>query len=213
MPVVQRLLCQPNIDLNGWSTQCQPPILIALEYQRHDILKIFLQDPRIDIQISNGRGYTALHLAIIYDDLVSFMMLLNHPQININHVDKVGNSPLLLAAMTYDALDSRRDTIFDILVSHPNILVNMQDRKGRSVLWHAANTGNKRLILNLAQLPDLEPGVSDENGVAPLEQARKRGHLEVVAFLESMVTDSKVQRYSIDKSRWRGERSCLMGVM
>lgn len=188
LPVIQGLLCQPKIEIKPWNTQYQPPIQAALEYQRHDILKIFLQDPRTDICIQNGRGYTALHLAIIYDDLVALKMILDHPRIDINHVDRAGSSPLLLAAMTYDGLSSKRDAILDILVSHPEVLVNMQDRKGRSVLWHAANTGNERLILQLMRLPDLELEVPDVNGVTPLEQARKRGHLEIVANLESLAT-------------------------
>lgn len=123
--------------------------------------------------------------------------VLNHPDIDINHVYKVGNSTLLLAAMAYDGLLSNRDTILDVLVSHPDILVNMQDRRGRSTLWHAANIGNKRLILQLARLPDLEAGVPDEKGVTALEQARKRGHLEIFASLKSLATILEVPRCSI----------------
>jgi ankyrin repeat protein len=61
--------------------------------------------------------------------------------------------------------------------------VNKRDKRGRLVLWHAANTGNKRLILQLAQLPDLELGNPDNNSVSPLGQARKRGNIKIVALL------------------------------
>jgi ankyrin repeat protein len=65
-------------------------------------------------------------------------------------------------------------------------LVNERDQKGRSILWHAANTGNKRLVLQLAQLTDLEPEIPDNDGVSPLDQARKRGSIEIVSLLQSL---------------------------
>jgi hypothetical protein len=36
------------------------------------------------------------------------------------------------------------------------------------------------------QLPDLEPGISDDEGVSPLDQARKRGKNEIIALLQSL---------------------------
>lgn len=96
----QNLFQQPDIDINSWRPEYQPPILVALEYRRCDILKMLLQDSHIDTDIQNGRGYTALHLAIVYDDLVALYMLLDHTHIHINHVDSARNSALLLAAIT-----------------------------------------------------------------------------------------------------------------
>jgi hypothetical protein len=36
------------------------------------------------------------------------------------------------------------------------------------------------------QLPDLEPGTPDDEGVPPLSQAKKRGKKEIVALLQSL---------------------------
>jgi ankyrin repeat protein len=88
--------------------------------------------------------------------------------------------------MTYDGLDPKRNQIIDLLLLNRKNLVNERDQRGRSVLWHAANTGNKRLILQLAQLSDLEPENSDDNGVSPLGQARKRGNIEIYALLQGL---------------------------
>ncbi|KAJ5240722.1 uncharacterized protein N7469_002313 [Penicillium citrinum] len=173
LPFVQNLLRQPDVDINGGNPKYQPPILEALEYQRYDVLKMLLQDPRIDSNIQNGQGYTALHLAIIYDDLVALQMLLDHTHIDINYLDSSGNSALLLAAMTYDGRNPKREAIIDVLVSHPKTSVDIQDHRGRSVLWHAANTSNRRLILQLARLPATDLEAPDDNGVTPSGQSRK----------------------------------------
>jgi hypothetical protein len=36
------------------------------------------------------------------------------------------------------------------------------------------------------QLPDLEPGTPDDEGVSPLGQANKRGKNEIIALLQSL---------------------------
>jgi ankyrin repeat protein len=65
---------------------------------------MLLKDPQLNINIQNDRGYTALHLAVIYDDPVAIQILLNHEHIDVNHLDSMGNSALLLATMSYDGL-------------------------------------------------------------------------------------------------------------
>jgi ankyrin repeat protein len=186
------MLRRHNTDVNGRSPKAQPPIRIALEYQQYETLRILLKDPRLNIDIQDGRGYTALHLAVIYDDPIAVQILLDHTHIDVNHLDFTGSNALLLAVTAYDGLDPKRNKVIDLLISNPKILVNKRDQRGRSVLWHAANAGNKRLIYQLAQLQDLEPGVPDNDGVSPVDQARRRGDIEIVALLQSLVQLGKL---------------------
>jgi ankyrin repeat protein len=71
LSTARKLLRRRDIDVNGQSSKAQPPILTALEYQQHDILRIFLKDPRLNVNTRDDRGYAALHLAVIYDDPVA----------------------------------------------------------------------------------------------------------------------------------------------
>jgi ankyrin repeat protein len=196
LPTIRKLLRRHDIDVNGRSPKAQPPILIALEYQQYEILRMLLSDPRLNIDIQDSRGYTALHLAVIYDDPVAVQILFDSTRIDVNHLDSTGNSALLLAATTYDGLDPKRNEIIDLLLLNSKTSVNERDKRGRSVLWHGANTGNKRLILQLAQLPDLELGNPDDNGVSPLGQARKRGNIEIVALLQNLAARAGYRRMS-----------------
>jgi ankyrin repeat protein len=102
---------------------------------------MLLSDPRLNIAIQDNRGYTALHLAVIYDDPVAVQILFDNTRIDVNHLDSTGNSALLLAATTYDGLNPKRNEIIDLLLLNSKTSANERDKRGRSVLWHAANTG------------------------------------------------------------------------
>lgn len=166
MSSVRKLLSQNDIDINGRSPKSQSPVIIALEHQNYGILKILLRDPRLNINSQDDRGYTVLHLAVIYDDLVAIKILLDHKHIDVNYRDSAGRSALLLATMTFDGLDPKRNEIINLLLLNRKTLVNGRARRDRSVLWHAANTTNKRLVTQLAQLSDLEPGNPDDDFVS-----------------------------------------------
>jgi ankyrin repeat protein len=207
---VRKLLCRHDININAWGSKAQPPILTALEYQQHEILRILLKDPRLNINTRDDRGDTALHLAVIYDDPVAIQILLNQKRTDVNHLDSAGNSALLLATMAYGGQNPKRDEIIDLLLSSWKTLMNERDQRGRSVLWHAANTGNKRLILQLAQLPDLEREIPDNDGVSPLDQAKKRGSIEIVALLQSLTTRASSGVISTHDIQWPANRKLEM---
>ena len=149
---MNQLLEQDVIDVNSSAPEGQPPLFTALEYQQYNILEILLNDPRVNVHITDGRGHTALQLAVICDDYLAVLALLNCESIDVNSLSLAGDSALLLAAKTYDGLEPR-SMILDLLVSHPTSVVSQRDAKGRSLLWHAANTSNKRLIAQLGQSP------------------------------------------------------------
>jgi ankyrin repeat protein len=88
---------------------------------------MLLSDPRLNIAIQDNRGYTALHLAVIYDDPVAVQILFDNTRIDVNHLDSTGNSALLLAATTYDGLNPKRNEIIDLLFSSWKTLVNERD--------------------------------------------------------------------------------------
>ncbi|KAJ6003833.1 euchromatic histone-lysine N-methyltransferase 1 [Penicillium herquei] len=66
---LKQLLCHSHL---GISSSKKSPLAIALEYQRHDILRQLLDDCRVDANAKDSKGHTPLHLAVIYDDPVAF---------------------------------------------------------------------------------------------------------------------------------------------
>jgi ankyrin repeat protein len=112
--------------------------------------------------------------------------------------------------MAYGGQNPKRDEIIDLLLSSWKTLVNERDQRGRSVLWHAANTGNKRLICQLGQLQDLQSEIADKHGVSPLDQARKRGSIEIVALLQSLAARATSGGISAHDMRWPDNRKLEM---
>ncbi|KAJ6016477.1 hypothetical protein N7540_011068 [Penicillium herquei] len=142
---VSFLLCHSHV---GISSSKKSPLAIALEYQRHDILRQLLDDSQVDANAKDSKGHTLLHLAVIYDDLLAVQILLGHPRVDVNCLTAAGDSALLLAAKTFDSNSARSQILHDI-VSTADVLLGQLDRLGRSALWYAANTGNIPLIMML----------------------------------------------------------------
>ncbi|KAJ5737270.1 uncharacterized protein N7483_002504 [Penicillium malachiteum] len=163
---VEKLLHHPQINLYDTSCSTKSPIAIALEYQRHDTLRLLLDHCQIDPNARDSQGQAPLHLAVIYDDPIAVRILLEHPRVDINCLTAAGDSPLLLAAKTFDGNRARSQILHDI-VSMPDVLLDQRDRMGRSALWHAVNTSNILLIMMLYQDPRTEVGMADREGITP----------------------------------------------
>ena len=86
-------------------------------------MEVLLNDPRFNFHITDGQGRTALHLAVICDDYLAVLALLNCENIDVNSLSFTGDSALLLAAKTYDGLEPR-SMILDLLISYPISVVS-----------------------------------------------------------------------------------------
>ncbi|KAJ6016536.1 hypothetical protein N7540_011127 [Penicillium herquei] len=101
---VKQLLCHSHV---GITSSKKSPLAIALEYQRHDILRQLLDDFQVDANAKDSKGHTPLHLAVIYDDPVAVRILLEYPRVDVNCLTAAGDSALLLAAKKFDGNSTR----------------------------------------------------------------------------------------------------------
>ncbi|XP_076313412.1 ankyrin repeat domain-containing protein 33B-like [Tachypleus tridentatus] len=74
--------------------------------------------------------------------------------------------------------------------------VNQQDHCGRTGLNHVCANGQLAMLQLLADLPDLDPNLPDNEGCTPLMMASQAGHVEIVTFLlrvfrETIVVDQR----------------------
>jgi len=83
-------------DVEGFT-----PLMVACAGNGAHLLWRFMQEPNLDVNLSNDDGITALFVAIASGDLVSVNALLTYPGIDVNHISNKGQSPLCKAVQVY----------------------------------------------------------------------------------------------------------------
>ncbi|KAJ5544325.1 hypothetical protein N7513_007136 [Penicillium frequentans] len=134
--MVQRLLRRKDIEFYSQNRNVQQPLLVALEYQQHEILEILLQDPRANINQKDHSGRTILHLAVIYGDLHAVVSLAREELIDVDCPDHLGETPLTLAAKLHAGDQPNNVKIHQCLLSRSKVRVHQ----------HATKTFNTELI-------------------------------------------------------------------
>lgn len=90
--VVRYLLHAPKTDANAISTvrSGYTPLMLAVSYQRADMVAMILQTPGLDVNLDAGHGQstsTALCLAACYENAQIVRQILGHPAIEVNKRD------------------------------------------------------------------------------------------------------------------------------
>ena len=228
--IVRMLLNYPGIAPNF-----AVPLIRAAAKGHAEIVALFLQERGINVNAIDEQGSTALEMAatIASKEIVQMLLgradilpehgialllaaskghqeivalLLKKGCLNINAVDRHGNTALGLAARgghkkIIEMLLSRSDIntnlgapllqatskgrlgLFCVLLSIPGININTTDRNGNSALGAAAGIGNARMVEILLRHPDIVPHIG-----TPLVQAAAGGHMSI--FLTLLKTPS-----------------------
>lgn len=147
----------------------------AVELGDHNLLKFSLQQPGIGINIRTNKnndinkylsieeaaqhrcGWTALHLAVYFNDLKSVQLLLSHPSIEICPDDELG-----LTTFFY-AVKFQREEIIKLFLKNKdiNFLANF-DIKEENTVYHLTVKNQNTKILSLIMEYDLSSYTVDE---------------------------------------------------
>ncbi|KAA3678593.1 ankyrin [Paragonimus westermani] len=146
------------------------PLAVALQQGHDRVVALLLErDSR-----SRG-GMPALHIAARKDDVNAAGLLLNNPEVNVNHQAQHGFTPLHIAAH-YGNVNVARP-----LLEH-NADVNFQAKNNITPLHIAAKWGRTemvRLLLSAGALVDCRT----RDGLTPLHCAARSGHAELASLL------------------------------
>ncbi len=77
--------------------------MIAARSGDEEVVDLILQRPDLDTNHQDQEGYTALSLAVLYEESRVAELLLGHPGVNVDLPNKIGSSPLIIAARSGDA--------------------------------------------------------------------------------------------------------------
>jgi ankyrin repeat protein len=124
------------------------------KYSSNEIIKMLLELPKIDVNMRDIFGSSALIYASKYSNTNStektVKMLLEHPIIDVNIQDVFGSSALIYASR-YSNTNSTKRTV-EMLFEHPNINVNLQNNFGWSALMCASRYSNTSSTENTVKI-------------------------------------------------------------
>ena len=118
-------------DVNAKSFVGKTGLMQALWRKQNSIVKLLLEQPTLDLNCTDNRGATALHMAAEQGNVEGVRMLLADPRLNThNHKDDMGCTPVM-TAMILHSVNTLRE-----LVAHPSVGLDT-DNWGESLEDHA----------------------------------------------------------------------------
>lgn len=139
---------------------------------------------KIDINIQNKDGYTALAMATFWGRENIVKHILQIPGINVNTQDKWGKTALIHAATTYENLVTLL-LQFRVVAGDAKtaININAQTTSGRTALMMAALRGHENIVKILLSVPGIYINAQDEHGITAFMFASLQGEENVVKHL------------------------------
>ena len=138
-----------------------------------------------NVNASDNRGATALHLSVVTGHLEAVKLLVNAPELDVNAQDGSGDTALHEAVAAAPPAANGCNSITEILCSLDGLDLTRVNVKGFNVLHYAAVKGNAYVvdaILTRSTTNSLPLAVNDKkasDGYTALHLAVLNGHLEV----------------------------------
>ncbi|KAL2812245.1 ankyrin repeat-containing domain protein [Aspergillus cavernicola] len=195
---IQRFLEDETFDLNyhraGFS-----PLSKAATYPNDFILTILLKSGRIDVDLRNDEGRTALSYAAQFQGASCVKTLLLHGA-NHDSRDNSGRCPLSWASTSSALLGNfkTQDVQGQSPLSHaaelfrPGIIrvlitsgadANLSDKKGFAPLTWAAMSGHEHIVLDFLSNATVNVDHQDHSGRTPLSYAAELGYVDITRRL------------------------------
>ena len=109
------LLIVRCVDINGVRDSQSMPLLHHAAFDHHECLEVLLRTGKADVNVVDGNGRTALHVAAGEDSPDILKLLLEHGQPNLGSVDSVYGRSDACFFVTDDTSFSPMFTLFMLL--------------------------------------------------------------------------------------------------
>lgn len=116
----------------------QKVIIYASRGDARSLSKILNESKELNLELSDPRGYTALHFACIngYDDIVD--LLISRKEINLNNLDKMARPAIQLAWMN-KRFNAAKKVMEAILLKHKSYLGKAQRDRFIDIIFSNQN--------------------------------------------------------------------------
>lgn len=184
--IVKILLASPEFDVNLKLVR-GTPLIVAVTLGAPQMVKLLLETGRVDVNLTDGSGRSAISRAVIAGDVEITELLLETGKVDLNSsVSDEMRRPAIFAAVA-----SGNVKLVKLLLDTGQVDVNLVDKNGWSMIFMAVATGNvfvTRLLLSTGQV-DLS--LKDKDGRTALQLAAKSGHRNTVKVLRTYVAEEE----------------------
>jgi len=191
--IVKMFLAHPRTDVHVRATRSRSPFHIAMENgrkTRKSILDHLLADGRLDPNLVDIDGNTALHLSFGRPPQLGRNLLLKNDRVHRSIPNAKGNTPL------HDAVERRNRRAVNYMLRYcPGLRVNSGHLKHGTPLHVAASRGDRCIVRALLGKPSVNINSQDCLGETPLHRAAKLGRKAVVGLLLERRADYRLKNY------------------
>ncbi|KAH6904886.1 ankyrin repeat-containing domain protein, partial [Coprinopsis sp. MPI-PUGE-AT-0042] len=177
LPLVQRLLTIPGIDLNALSKSGSSALLSACRNGHLGIVQALLASHGTDLNIKNSKGDTPLLRAASGGHIEIVKLLLDAPDIRLNEVNADGWTAL------GSACSRGHRAIVEILLRLPDIDVNKTAHNGWPPLVAAVHRGHEAIAKMLLQSRTINVNATNGYGASALLCATSKSHVRLIELL------------------------------
>ncbi|XP_053558514.1 KN motif and ankyrin repeat domain-containing protein 1 isoform X2 [Bombina bombina] len=132
------------------------------------------------INMADGNGNTALHYSVSHSNFEIVKLLLDADVCNVNHQNKAGYTPIMLAALA--AVEAAKDMrVVEELFSSGDVNAKAS-QAGQTALMLAVSHGRIDMVRALL-VCGADVNIQDDEGSTALMCASEHGHVEIVKLL------------------------------
>ncbi|KDO18773.1 hypothetical protein SPRG_15563 [Saprolegnia parasitica CBS 223.65] len=184
--VVRKLLSSPEMDVHYRDAHGNLALILATRQGHPGIVRALLAHGSCNVNAVNDAGTSALHAACQARNAVDLVaLLLRSPSIDVNCVDKKGQTPLMIACV------SAADAVIDLLLDHPRINVSTSGHEHYGPLQIAVRQRAVEVVTRLIQHPTAIVEAVDEWVFSAWVRAVNSQHLPLLSALAARVDVNK----------------------
>lgn len=176
--MVRFLLGTRQIDINRMYKNSETLLHLAtLNKKAAKCLRLIMLYPGINLNATDKKGNTALHLAACTQTINAVDILLSDPQVEKNHVNDEGLTPLHLAVLTGDV------NVVELFLDSSEVDLTILTPKGNNVLTLSMIENKYDIISMLIDRPEIDVNTFFKGKGTILGAAVNDGQIELVQKL------------------------------
>lgn len=153
------------------------PLIYAAQFNKVEMVRLLLADPRVDLAARDDDGCMAIHMACFGGSVEAMRLFLDDPRTDVNMKDREDLTPL------FAACQEGHTEIVRMLLAHPQVDVNMPRNTGATPLNIACEMGGCDCVRLLVEDERVLLNFADDDNASPLWFAAQGNHLHVAKML------------------------------